>query len=269
MTLKEKLKSSTSLWWRRSPDARPAPTDGPLLPTVQLDHPGPPIWLYATSDMERRERARACLKEPWTVEWIETQIRRGEVLYDIGANVGVFSLLAAKHCENEMTVLAFEPGYASYARLCDNILLNRCESAIIPVPLALSSSNGLLGFTYRSREPGESRHRLRERLSTPRRRKPGARYEQPALATRLDDLVERHGLPPPHHIKLDVDGWELHVLQGSSAVLQQPALRTLLVEIQKDLERAVTDLLAMHGFAAASKYQRKPHSPLYVRFHRP
>jgi FkbM family methyltransferase len=263
------LKSGRSFWSRRRQEMPSSSVSvDPSLPTVRLDHPGPPIWLYATSNIERRDRARACVKEPWTAEWIETQIRGGDVLYDIGANVGVFSLLAAKRCENDITVVAFEPGYVSYARLCDNIVLNRCETAIIPVPLVLSSSNGLVGFTYRSREPGESRHRLREPFRSGQRRKPGARYEQPTVATKLDDLVERYGLPVPHLIKLDVDGWELHVLEGAQAVLRRPALRSLMIEVQESLIPTVTDLLAVAGFTADARYQRKPRAPVYVRFDR-
>ncbi len=58
--------------------------------------PSTEIWLRATSMPELRWRARSCAKEPWTVRWIQESIRKGDVLYDIGANVGTFALLAAR-----------------------------------------------------------------------------------------------------------------------------------------------------------------------------
>ena len=48
--------------------------------------------------MERQWRAASCAKEPWTVNWLRDAVGPGDVLYDIGANVGAFSLVAAKHC---------------------------------------------------------------------------------------------------------------------------------------------------------------------------
>ena len=102
--------------------------------------------------MERKWRARSCKKEPWTVAWIEESMSGGGVLYDVGANVGTFSLVAAKVCARRGTVVAFEPGFASYAHLCGNIVLNRCEAIIIPVPLALAGTlrTGHVSDTCRS-----------------------------------------------------------------------------------------------------------------------
>ena len=122
---------------------------------VPLDYAAHPIRLLATSPMERKWRARSCKKEPWTVAWIEESMRGGGVLYDVGANVGTFSLVAAKVCGRRGTVVAFEPGFASYAHLCGNIVLNRCEAIIIPVPLALAGSCGLGSFRYLSLDPGQ------------------------------------------------------------------------------------------------------------------
>src|ERR1051325_11538121 len=65
------------------------------VPPVRLDFPDHDIWLRATFAAERRWRAHACAKEPWTVRWLREKIGPGKVLYDIGANVGVFSLVAA------------------------------------------------------------------------------------------------------------------------------------------------------------------------------
>src|SRR6185436_17615377 len=100
---------------------------------VRLDFPDHDIWLRATFPSERKWRARACAKEPWTVRWLQEHVGRGEVLYYIGANVGAFSLIAA--IARGASVVAFEPGYATFARLCENIQLNGCGEAIVPVPL--------------------------------------------------------------------------------------------------------------------------------------
>jgi len=54
-------------------------------PLARLDHPQREIWLSARTKTERR-RARACGKEPWTVDWIETAVQPGDVFYDVGAN---------------------------------------------------------------------------------------------------------------------------------------------------------------------------------------
>src|SRR5688572_33394516 len=56
-------------------------TDDDLAP-VRLDFPGTDIWLRATSMPERRWRAKSCAKEPFTVQWLEDYVRKGDVLYD-------------------------------------------------------------------------------------------------------------------------------------------------------------------------------------------
>lgn len=237
---------------------------------IQLDYRPHPIRLRATSSAERRWRVRACSKEPWTVAWVEDHIKEGDVLYDIGANVGAFSLIAAKHCAYQVTVVAFEPGYASFAHLCENIVLNQCERSIIPVPVPLSDVTGLAGFEYRSLEAGQSRHALTEAKLGGSRSGIGGRYCQPVLAMRLDDLLPQFGLPLPTHIKLDVDGAELRVLNGAGSILQQRQLLTILVEVSRSLADSLTGLLCEVGFSLSATHARKdklnaPEYRLFVR----
>lgn len=240
---------------------------------VRLDYRPVEIWLHATSDMERKWRARTCAKEPWTVAWIENHVFPGDVFYDIGANVGAFSLIAAKRLHNDVRVVAFEPGYATFAHLCDNIVDNGCQSSILPVPLPLSSETGLAGFKYRTLDPGQSRHALIDRAwgrPSKNKNKVEARYTQPVLAVRLDDMVEQYGLPHPTHIKLDVDGAELRVLEGASRVLESPSIKTLLIEIDRDLAVAVAQLLQHKRFTLVEQYQRekKDNAPAYSLYRR-
>jgi FkbM family methyltransferase len=236
----------------------PAPDGVPdAPPTVRLDYPNADIHLLATTDLERDVRAKACRKEPWTVEWIEASLTGGGVFYDIGANVGAFSLIAARQ-PTPPAVFAFEPGYRNFSHLCDNVLANGCAEYVTPVPLALAAHNGLGRFRYRSLEAGQSRHRL---FGTGERWR-GAMQQVPVLT--LDTLVSVLGLPAPTHIKIDVDGAETDLLRGAPATLAAPTLRSVLLEVEDSQEAGVLALLERAGLRMRARHQRKPTAPAYV-----
>ena len=104
-------------------------------------------------------RHRAALKEPWTIAWIESCLAPGEVLFDIGANTGVYSLLAAKLHGPELKIVAFEPAFANYADLNRNLVLNGVEAQVVPLPYALSDADRLLSFGFRNLEAGSASDR--------------------------------------------------------------------------------------------------------------
>jgi hypothetical protein len=74
------------------------------------------------------------------------------------------------------------------------------------------------------------------------------------LTYRLDDVVAQFGLPPPTHIKLDVDGAEAAVLAGSPAMLAE-STRTLMVEVAPD-DLELTRILRDLGFSLRERYDR-------------
>ena len=218
------------------------------------------------SDAEKDWRARSCAKEPWTVEWLLSSVQPDDVLFDIGANVGTFALIAAKHCRAH--VVAFEPGYANFARLCDNIQLNGCHFSIVPVPLPVADQSGLVGFKYRSIDPGQSRHKLKAEAW--RFRGPAAtasRYEQPVLAMTLDSMISTFHLPHPHHMKIDVDGAEDRVLAGALETLRSDTLRSVLIEVDHAQWTDVSKLLDDTGLALEKRIERdKAGAPAYGLF---
>jgi FkbM family methyltransferase len=234
---------------------------------VRLDFAPHDIRLRVTSPMEARWRARSCSKEPWTVAWLERWVEPRQVLYDIGANVGTFSLIAALHCR--AYVVAFEPGYANYARLCENVQLNGCQHTVVPVPLPLSDRCGMAGFKYRSVDPGQSRHALGEPRWRFRNTPPDleGRYVQPMCMLTLDDAVERFGLPAPHHVKIDVDGAEARVLAGAVRTLAAPDVRSVLIESDDALWDGVVARLEQSGVRLRERFgARKAGAPTYGLF---
>lgn len=220
---------------------------------LRLDYPHADIRMVVSSERERQRRVRSCQREPWTVEWLDTQVQPGDVVYDIGANVGTFSLIAA--VARGASVIAFEPGYANFARLCENIHLNACDRQIVPVPFPLVDASGLLGFRYRTPEPGESRHKL-SAWEFGREYRVDERYRQPMCALTLDTACSVFGFPLPNHIKLDVDGAELRVLAGARETLAQGSLRTLVVEAGADTWDRVVALLDEAGFELRHRTDR-------------
>ncbi len=194
-------------------------------------------------------RLRACHKEPFTIDWMHGRIAAGDVLYDIGANIGAYSLVAAMKPGGGARVFAFEASYASVASLAANIALNKLDAQITPMSVALSDVTAMNVFSLRDLEPGSARHVLGY---DPPEDGPTL-YQQPVMMFRLDDLIERFALPLPNHIKMDVDGGELAVLEGASRTIASPELQTMLVEVSTSLSSAVSEVLERHGLRLDSK----------------
>jgi len=213
----------------------------------KLDYPHADILMRVTTDAEEY-RLRACAKEPFTIDWIHNHIAAGEVLYDIGANVGAYSLVAARKPGGGARVFAFEPSYLTVATLCTNVVLNDVAKQVTPMPIALSDATTMNIFGLGNLQPGAARHALGD--GDP---EDGLVYPQPIMVYRLDDLIAWFRLPLPNHIKLDVDGGELEVLAGASQTLAASSLRTLLIEVSTSLSGAITEVLERHGLRLDSK----------------
>jgi hypothetical protein len=115
-------------------------------------------------------------------------------------------------------------------------------------------------FSLRDLEPGAARHALGDQAPEDG----PAVYRQPVMMFRLDDLIDVFGLPQPHHIKMDVDGGELAVLEGATRTLSSPLLQSMLVEVHTSLSGAVTEALERHGLRLHEKVSVKNKAGEYV-----
>lgn len=180
-------------------------------------------------------------KEPETVAWLRSHIKAGDVFYDVGANIGQYSLLAEKLGAR---VFAFEPSGITFGELAHNIILN--NSTITPLPLALSESRSLRYFNLSTDEPGASNHTL-----SPSR---GVRA-QGVLSFPLDELVRLFSLPAPTHMKIDVDGGEAELLAGARDTLAK--LSSLEIEVSEQYGKSDTVYRILDPlFTLVGKYPR-------------
>lgn len=223
-----------------------------LSPTTKLDYARALIKLKADSMLDVF-RARACEKEPETIEWIESYVNKGDVFFDVGANIGAYSLVACAHCKGNVKVLSFEPSFSNYYQLCRNIIVNDFGQSITPYMIALSDSPGLLSFNYRSLEAGSADHWLGESEESSQ-----FVYTQQLLVFSIDHLISEFGFPVPNHIKLDVDGSEYKVICGAEKTLQNNSLKSILVEVRDtdEISRQVDEKLKEANFTLVSKTLR-------------
>jgi FkbM family methyltransferase len=200
-------------------------------------------------------RLRSCAKEPETVAWLERELRAGDSFYDVGANVGAYSLVAAAIGYEAVRVIAFEPGFGTFAELCRNIDLNGFQNVVTPLPLALGERSGLLGFEYSDTTPGAARHSWARDASA------GSSTVETVVSTivhPLDRVIVDLSLPKPNLLKIDVDGPELGVLAGAAETISSPELRGVLIELDDNTQTAAsaTQLLEHAGFSVRSRHSR-------------
>lgn len=161
-----------------------------------MDYPG--LKIVAHSETERFIRSHSAAKESETVRWIES-LPEGSVLWDVGANIGAYALIAAKR---GLSVVAFEPSPVNFRSLTENIELNRKTHKITPLNLALGDESKMRRIQLSSEEEGAALHRMVDEEAG-----------SSVLQMRGDKVIGS-GIPAPDFIKVDTDGGELEVLQG-------------------------------------------------------
>lgn len=164
-------------------------------------------------------------KEPDTVAWI-SKMKAGEVFFDVGANIGSYSVLAGAM---GLRVYSFEPEAENYALLVKNLHLNNVNGNAYCVAISNNKKIGVLfggqtgvGGACHSFDQSID-HELSERNS---------KFIQGCLGVTLDDLVN-DGLPVPDYVKIDVDGLEHLVIEGATNILSR--VKGLLVEVNDNI----------------------------------
>jgi len=184
------------------------------------------VSMDVVTDFEKHRLESFFSKEPETIRWIDELMGAGEVFYDIGANVGVFTLYAALR-HPELVVRAFEPAFHNYYRLCRNIEINRAGA--LAYCLALGDEPSSRAMDLASTESGSASHWFEGGASQREGATPA--FSQGALTAPLDTLVDAFGFPVPQHVKVDTDGYEEHFVRGARQTLRDARLRSLLIEV--------------------------------------
>src|SRR5512145_2382546 len=197
----------------------------------EIEHRGVRIT-FATPNAHTAWRVDTLFtKEPDTIEWLES-FGSGDVLLDVGANVGMYTIFAAK--VSGATVHAFEPESQNYAVLNQNVMLNQLDKTVSAYCAALSDRTGFDRLYLSEFVAGSSCHSWGAPLDFHNRPR-GSPFAQGCYSTTIDTMVASGAMPVPTHIKIDVDGLEHAVLAGARETLRNPALHSVLAEINTNL----------------------------------
>lgn len=161
-------------------------------------------------------------KEPCTIRWIN-EMCPSDVLFDVGANIGQYSMLAAK---KGVKVHAFEPEAQNFALLVRNIALNKLSETCTAWPVALSDHLSMEVLHLSCLMSGGSCHAYGDPKNYNGETKQFP-YQQGSISTTLDHFSAKYGYPT--HIKIDVDGFEHLVVKGGPDTFSKA--RSVLIEI--------------------------------------
>lgn len=211
--LSKLLRRSLGPWIGRYAYRRAAPDNGPRMLHGHRMHLAPagaypPLAMLA----DRYEES--------TTRLLESALRPGMRVVDVGAHVGYYTLLAARCVGPTGRVYAFEPEPGNYGLLQANVALN-AYAHVEAFPDAVADAIGESAMFLSGLDSG--RHSFYRNGVTSGRR-------VPVRIVTLDAVLERLGHPAIDLVKIDVEGGEPRVLQGMGALLAR-GLPRLLIEL--------------------------------------
>jgi FkbM family methyltransferase len=209
-------------------ESRADALSGPLVP---LTHPKHEYALRVyTSPRAHRDAYRL---DKGALQWLWRDVSIGDVVYDIDCGDGAWAMLAAKY--HGAVVIAFEPGYAAFKALCENLHLNGCDGSVMPVSLALADFEGMGELKYPAGQAGWRGHAVKAAAWKVKRSSGGeGSVRQPAYVMPLDHAISRYGLPAPHHLHLHNAHSVERVLAGAAGILGSDRLKTIVFTLSAD-----------------------------------
>jgi len=184
--------------------------------------------------------------ERYEADLVQRLLEDDDVFWDVGANVGYFTLVAATALANLGQIVAFEPGKNAYARLTENLSLNPYQN-ILTYPVAVSDREGE-AVLHVAGDIADSSASLYQAGDT-------QAGQEVCRTVALDHLLDSQGLRPPHLIKLDAEGAELAVLQGAAGLINDSPPLWLMEMEEKNLRAAGASKAAVAHFLTGCGYR--------------
>ncbi len=161
----------------------------------------------------RLHPAHRCFRDDYETtlcRYLRASVRPGDIIFEVGANVGVFTVLLARWVGPAGRVYAFEPSPVAREALRQHLAWNHVADRVTVSPLAISDIPGQ-GILYEDNASGLNT------LSTVHGLLPNAKPVEIEMTTIDAFCVENRVVP--RLIKIDIEGYEFHALRSASGVL--------------------------------------------------
>lgn len=186
----------------------------------------------------------ALTKQPDTITWID-RFEPASVFWDVGANVGVYTLYAARRGAGR--VVAIEPAAVNYFMLAANCEANKLDDRVDCLLMGLGERRGVARLEV-SQFAGARSFSFDAREKYPAR--------QSALVLSMDELVEEFGLPCPNYVKIDTPGMTEPIIAGAMRTLKRPEVREVHIELRAQSKAGIRilDALAQCGLTPSATH---------------
>ena len=173
---------------------------------------GQEIKFYTPNSLTFFRMSSIETKEPETLDWIDS-FDKNSCFFDVGANIGVFSLYAAK--ARSCKVFSFEPSVFNLEFLAKNINVNNLVEQVTLIPAPLYSKSQISYMSVSSMEWGGAF------VGTSQDRVESEEFGFYTSSLSLNRFTEAYNIPQPDYVKIDVDGVENLILQGGDRILSK------------------------------------------------
>lgn len=201
--------------------------------------------------------------EPELLDYIDS-LPAGSIFYDIGASTGIFSIYARN---SGLNVYAFEPEAQNFSLLEKNNYLNfnNSQGSLATFNIALADTVGIGKMYIASYEAAGHMKILDKPKKVMEEQEFQPSYIQNVLRYDLDYFIQKFNMPHPEHLKIDVDGSELLLIEGAKNTLKNSKTRSIFIELVEDCEHSVKikTILASIQFKEKLKTEVQNYSGLY------
>ena len=205
-------------------------------------------------------RVRTLLsKEPDTIRWInnfEKNKNKEIIFWDIGANIGLFSIYSAQKHRGNIKVIAFEPSSSNLRVLTRNISINNFSDKIFINQIALTNKkNVFLDMNEPNFIEGSSLNTFGEKFNF-EGKKFLAKQKYKIFGTTIDTMIDKGYLDIPNYVKIDVDGLEHLILEGGDKMFNNKKIRSVLIEVNENFKvqkEKVLKFMLDHNFKLLAK----------------
>ena len=169
-------------------------------------------------------------KEPETLEWIDDNLKINDVFFDVGANVGIYSLYSASKNILNTNIYSFEPEYSNLNELKFNVINNKFSDKINLFSIAFGEKDHVSFLKVNDVTPGAALHSLNHTYS------PKSKIIEGLYVMKIDSFCNELKIYP-NLLKIDIDGNEIEFLLGAKLLLKNPKLRSIIIELDSISKR--------------------------------